>query len=383
MKISLAQRFKSKECFVQIKKCFPITRKNAIAASDDSNIEGSLALDNFPLIDGHNDLAWSLNLYKHNQLKNYDFTKDVSLYFDSKCTSCLQTDLPKLKAGKVGAQFWAAYVNCKAQFKDAVAQTLEQIDVIKRLVTKYSEYLQFVTTADGIMQAFKNKKIGSLIGVEGGHQIGNKISVLRTYYELGVRYMTLTHECTTPWADASPLDMSSTNNITEFGRRIILEMNRLGMMVDLSHVSHNVMVQTLDVTKAPVIFSHSSAYKLNAHHRNVRDSVLKKMIKNGGVVMVNFYSKFVSSGNATIKTIVNHINHIVDICGIECVAIGADYNGVVKMPEGLEDVSKYPDLFNLLRELNPKRWTIANLEKLAGRNLLRVFQQVEKVGIEV
>lgn len=196
----------------------------------------------------------------------------------------------------MGAQFWVAYVSCSTQYKDAVERTLEQIDVIKRMVAQYPKYMKYVTSADGIMQAFKEKKIGSLIAVEGGHSMDSRLAMLRMFYELGVRYMTLTHTCNTPWADASPVDGNSSavlKNVTEWGKNVIWEMNRLGMLIDISHVSHGVMVDVLTETKAPVIFSHSSSHNVFPHHRNVQDDVLKMLIENNGIIMVNFYTSFI------------------------------------------------------------------------------------------
>ncbi|CAL7944393.1 unnamed protein product [Xylocopa violacea] len=350
-----------------------------------NNFKGSNALDSAPLIDGHNDLAYNLYALLNNNLDKFDLTKNLSddkIWGMNACNSCY-TDLPRLRKGKVGAQFWAAFVGCDSQYKDAVQLTMRQIDVIKRLVNKYPNDLQFVTEADSIEEAWKNGKIASMIGVEGGHSMDSSLAVLRLYYELGVRYMTLTHMCNTPWADSSLVNDSAVHNLTEFGAAVIYEMNRLGMLVDLSHVSHNVMRHVLLRTKAPIMFSHSSAFSVCHNYRNVPDDVLHMVKKNNGVVMVNFYSGFVncnSSRNATIQDVVDHINYIRNLIGADYVGIGADYDGVSSMPEGLEDVSKYPDLFDRLYESNVNpRWTKEELEKLAGRNLIRVFKAVEEV----
>ncbi|XP_044252299.1 dipeptidase 1-like [Tribolium madens] len=362
---------------------------HSLPATTKDEIPGRTALDNFPLIDGHNDLPYNLYSKLKNQIANFSFDSDLSkdpvFGFDA-CKSCF-TDLERAKTGKLGGQFWVAYVDCNpSNYSTIVSRSFEQVDVIRRLINHFSDHMQFVTTADGILDAFKNKKIASLIGLEGGHSIDNKMALLRQFYDAGVRYMTLTHTCNLPWADASPVD--DTNNspqadLTKFGEKIVLEMNRLGMLVDLSHVSHNVMSRAIDVSKAPVIFSHSSAFSIHNHHRNVRDDVLEKVKTNQGVVMVNFYSAFVGKDNVTIDDVINHINHIVDMAGIDCVGIGSDYDGVSSVPVGLEDVSKYPDLFDKLKEKNPQRWTIPNLEKLAGKNLYRVFKRVEEVKIEL
>ncbi|XP_076669175.1 dipeptidase 1 [Andrena cerasifolii] len=350
-----------------------------------TTFKGSDILDSVPLIDGHNDLPYNLYLILNNKLSDFDFKKnlsDDSIWGREACRSCF-TDLPRLKKGKVGGQFWVAYVSCASQYKDAVQLTMRQIDVIKRLIARYPNDLQFVTEAGHIEAAWRNGKIGSMIGVEGGHSIDSSLAVLRLYYELGVRYLTLTHACNTPWADASPVNDGSVHNLTDFGVTIVHEMNRLGMLVDLSHVSHNVMREVLAVTKAPVIFSHSSAFSVCRNYRNVPDDVLHSVKKNNGVVMVNFYPHFIncnSSRNATIQDVIDHINHIRNLIGTDHVGIGADYDGVQSAPEGLEDVSKYPEIFNSLYSSKTEpRWTKEDLGKLAGKNLIRVFEAVEAV----
>ncbi|KZC12181.1 Dipeptidase 1, partial [Dufourea novaeangliae] len=350
-----------------------------------STFKGSDTLDSVPLIDGHNDLPFNLYSKLNNKLAGFDLKKDLSndsIWGKVACKSCF-TDLPRLRKGKVGAQFWAAYVRCDSQYKDAVQLTLRQIDVIKRLVARYPNDLEFVTEADNIETAWRNGKIASMIGVEGGHSIDSSLAVLRLYYELGVRYLTLTHSCNTPWADASPINENSVHNLTDFGVVVVHEMNRLGMLVDLAHVSHNVMRKVLAVTKAPIIFSHSSAFSICNNYRNVPDDVLHSVKENNGIVMVNFYSHFVncnSSRNATIQDVIDHINYIRNLIGPDHVGIGADYDGISQVPEGLEDVSKYPDLFDRLYESNVEPgWTREDLEKLAGRNLIRVFKAVEAV----
>ncbi|XP_018576307.1 dipeptidase 1-like [Anoplophora glabripennis] len=357
-------------------------RSTAFAGVIGSNVAGSTALDNYPLVDGHNDLPYNLYTKLNDTLKEFRFENNLinDTIFGSSDCSC-HTDLPRLKQGKVGAQFWVAYVDCTVEKEKAVAKTLDQIDVIKRLINKYPNDLEFVTTSDGILEAFKRKKIASLIAVEGGHSIDNRLSILRLYYELGVRYLTLTHTCNLEWAESAEVDKTNSTKIglTGFGKKIVLEMNRLGMLVDLSHVSAKVMHDAIDVSRAPTIFSHSSARAVYDHVRNVADDVLLKVKRSRGIVMVNFFSYFIRGGNATIRDVVNHINHIVDIAGVDSVGIGSDYDGVPVTPIGLENVSKYPDLFDLLRKLDPNRWTIENLEKLAGRNFIRVFKEVERV----
>jgi membrane dipeptidase len=246
---------------------------------------GSEVLDEVPLIDGHNDLPWNLYNVERNQLDGFNLDANLKLHPTWSQRSSSHTDLPRLREGKLGAQFWVAYVGCNTNYKDAMERTIEQIDVTKRIIAKYPNDLKFVTDADGIMEAFAEGKIGSLICVEGGHSIDSRLSALRVFYELGARYMTLTHSCDTPWADASPIDDADVTvvrrNLTEFGKQVVLEMNRLGMMVDLSHVSHGVMNAALDITRAPVIFSHSESFSVNAHHRNVRDDILEKLVHFG------------------------------------------------------------------------------------------------------
>ncbi|XP_012218762.1 dipeptidase 1 isoform X2 [Linepithema humile] len=351
-----------------------------------NTFKGRDALDSAPLIDGHNDLPYNLYEKLNNNLSAFRFEDNLtydSIWGKSACASCF-TDLPRLAAGKVGGQFWVAYTSCESQYKDSVQLTLRQIDVIRRLIKRYPNNLQLVTAATDIETSWRSGKIASMIAVEGGHSVDSSLAVLRLYYNLGVRYLTLTHTCNTPWADASTVDDGSVYNLTDFGRAVVYEMNRIGMLVDLSHVSHNVMREVLAIAKAPVIFSHSSAFSVCRHYRNVPDDVLHLVKKNNGIVMVNFYSGFVncnSSRNATMQDVVDHINHIRNVIGVDHVGIGGDYDGVSSMPEGLEDVSKYPDLFDRLYENKEGEptWTKEDLEKLAGRNFIRVFQATEAV----
>ncbi|XP_053695316.1 uncharacterized protein LOC128742857 [Sabethes cyaneus] len=338
-------------------------------------------LDTVPLIDGHNDLPWNIRKFLHNQLNEFRFDDDLKLVSPWSKSAWSHTDLQRLKRGRIAAQFWAAYVPCEAQHKDAVQITLEQIDVIRRLTERYSPHLTACTSVRDIVEAHKNHQMCSLIGVEGGHSLGGSLGVLRIYYALGVRYMTLTSTCHTPWADSSNADAPKYDikhgGLTTYGKTIIREMNRLGMIVDLSKSSVATMKDVLATSQAPVIFSHSSAYALCNSSRNVQDSVLELVTKNRGLVMVNFYNKFLScSENASVQDAVAHINHIRQIAGIDHVGLGAGYDGINFTPHGLEDVSSYPRLF---AELLGDGWTADELEKLAGRNLLRVLEEVEKV----
>uniref|UniRef100_A0A182V4J4 Dipeptidase n=1 Tax=Anopheles merus TaxID=30066 RepID=A0A182V4J4_ANOME len=347
---------------------------------------GRTVLDEVPLIDGHNDLPWNLYNYERNQINKFELNADLKAHPVWGPATNSHTDIPRLQAGKVGAQFWVAYVGCNNQYKDAVERTLEQIDVIKRMVRKYPQYMRYVTSTEGIMEAFRDGKIGSLIAVEGGHSMDSRLAVLRMFYELGVRYMTLTHSCNTPWADASPIDdqpEATLRNVTGWGRNVLWEMNRLGMLIDVSHVSHGVMVEVLEHTKAPVIFSHSSSYSVFNHHRNVRDDVLKQLVQNNGIIMVNFYPGFV--GGRSIDNVIEHLNYIKSVTGPNHIGLGGDFDGVTAVPDDLDDVSKYPDLFDMLAEGVYKNgttfapWTREELRKLAGENLLRVFRDVEGV----
>ncbi|XP_062547399.1 uncharacterized protein LOC134212990 isoform X2 [Armigeres subalbatus] len=360
----------------------PFALKVTAGAPLDERIQAATQLlDTVPLIDGHNDLPWNIRKFLHNQLNEFRFEDDLKLISPWSKSAWSHTDLQRLKRGRISAQFWAAYVPCEAQHKDAVQITLEQIDVIKRLTERYSPHLTACASVYDIVQAHKNHQMCSLIGVEGGHSLGGSLGVLRIYYALGVRYMTLTSTCHTPWADSSNADAPKYDvkhgGLTAYGKTIIREMNRLGMIVDLSKSAVATMKDVLATSQAPVIFSHSSAYALCNSSRNVQDEVLQLVTKNRGLVMVNFYNKFLScTENATVEDAVAHINHIKQIAGIDHVGLGAGYDGINFTPRGLEDVGNYPRLF---AELLGHGWTAEELEKLAGRNLLRVLEEVEKV----
>lgn len=339
-----------------------------------------------PLIDGHNDLPWNIRKFVHNRLRDFNLNADLRSLPPWSKSPWSQTDLPRMKQGMIGGQFWAAYVPCESQHLNAVQLTLEQIDVVKRLIDKYGRYLKFATSATEILEAHQDNRIASLIGVEGGHSIGNSLAILRIFYDLGVRYLTLTHTCNTPWADSSSVEHKNkfprNGGLTTFGKAVIKEMNRLGMMVDLSHTSVNTMRDVLAVTEAPVIFSHSSAHALCNTTRNVPDDVLKLVAKNGGIVMVTFYNQFVKCGaKATVADVAEHISYIRNWIGVDHVGVGGDFDGINKTPRGLEDVSMYPELFAEL--LRSGVWSEEDLRKVAGLNLLRVFSKVEKVRDEM
>ncbi|TDH16993.1 hypothetical protein EPR50_G00003750 [Perca flavescens] len=324
-----------------------------------------------PLIDGHNDLPWQLRMQFNNELNKVDLYKLETTH----------TNIPKIKAGRLGAQFWSAYVPCGTQYKDAVRQTLEQIDVVHRMCEKYPETFMFATSSQDIMKAFNMNKTASLIGVEGGHSLDSSLGTLRTMYQLGVRYLTLTHSCNTPWADNWLVDTGSEpsqhNGLSPFGKQLIVEMNRLGMLIDLAHVTVEVMNQVLNMSKAPVIFSHSSAYSICPNKRNVPDDVLMKVNNTRGIVMVNFYNDYVTCRDtATVSDVADHFDHIKKVAGAGIVGFGGDYDGVTRLPEGLEDVSKVP---KVVAELLRRGWTDDEVKAALGDNLLRVLREAEKV----
>ncbi|KAF7994955.1 hypothetical protein HCN44_004427 [Aphidius gifuensis] len=357
-----------------------LTRILLAAHAGDRLAAARRILRDVPLIDGHNDLPWNIRKFLKNQLRDFRFD-DLRESHPWSNTVWSHTDLRRLKEGMVAAQFWSAYVPCSSQHLDSVQLALEQIDLIRRLVNKHSQNMILVTTAEGIEQAHKDGRLASLIGVEGGHAVGTSLAVLRMLYELGARYLTLTHTCNTPWADCSTADepgqVPQIGGLSNFGKSIVLEMNRLGMMVDLSHVSVPTMLDAMGISRAPVIFSHSSAHALCNSSRNVPDHALRLLATSGGIVMISFYPHFIScSGRSTLQDVAAHINHVRKVAGIDHVGIGAGYDGINLTPTGLEDVSKYPELF---AELLTKGWSEKDIQKLAGLNLIRVFKSVEQV----
>ena len=361
------------------------------------------------LIDGHNDLPWQFREKNDLSFRKIDLHKPQP---------SLHTDIPRLRQGGVGAQFWSAYVPASTGKKGtAVRITLEQIDVIHRMVKAYPDTFEMASTADDIVRIHKSGKIASLIGVEGGHSIDNSLGVLRMMYWLGVRYMTLTHSETLDWAD-SATDVAKHHGLTEFGEQVVREMNRLGMLVDISHVSAETMRHALRVTRAPVIASHSSAYALAEHPRNVPDDVLLLVKKNGGVVMVNFYSGFIVPEGArltrdyfqigrelqkkypdereyqsalrqwhkehpiptgSVHHVVDHIEHIIKVAGVDHVGLGSDFDGISTAPKQLDDVSYYP---YITQELLNRGHTKEEIVKVLGGNALRVLREAERVAKE-
>jgi membrane dipeptidase len=387
----------------------------ALAVSLTSSIAGQSALleraralhRQVPLIDGHNDYPWAVR-------ENVD--RDVDRLDISKPQPAIHTDIGRLRAGGVGGQFWSVYVPAELAGQAAVTATLEQIDIVHRMVRKYPQAFELALTAGDVERIFKSGKMASLIGMEGGHSIDNSLGALRMFYRLGARYMTLTHGRNTPWAD-SATDEPKLGGLSTFGEEVIREMNWLGMLVDLSHVSPETMEDAIRVTQAPVIFSHSSARALADVPRNVPDSVLRLLPKNGGVVMVTFVPSFLSPKvvawdrqrtaeqerlrdlhpkdenaqkqalaawtqatpppRATIGDVAGHIDHIRKVAGIDHIGIGSDFDGITSTPEGLEDVSTYPAL---TAELLRRGYTDADVKKILGLNVLRVMREVEKVS---
>jgi membrane dipeptidase len=356
------------------------------------------------LIDGHNDLPWEIRTAP-------EAPRDVDAY-DLRTPRKGMTDLARLVEGRVGAQFWSIYIPGEIRDSGYARVQLEQFDIARRVIARYPERLVPALTADDIVRAKRQKKIASLLGMEGGHAIENSLGALRSYYALGARYLTLTHNVTLDWADAA-MDTERHGGLTAFGREVVREMNRLGMLVDLSHVSPGVMSDVLDIAEAPVIFSHSSARALVDHKRNVPDSILARLPKNGGVVMVTFVPGFISRRvqeveaaedtvrarlvaqypdtaerrqawreyraahprpNATIDDVADHIEHVRKVAGVDHVGIGSDFDGIERGPDGLEDVSTFPALFAVLMR---RGWSDADLKKLAGENLLRALRAAE------
>jgi membrane dipeptidase len=376
------------------------------SADDDPALEHAEAiLSRHPVIDGHNDLAWAIR-------ENAAAPRDVAAY-DLRGRAKGATDLERLRQGHVGGQFWSVYV--PADLDAGFARTqLEQIDIARRVIERYPDRLAFATTADDVERALRDGRVASLLGMEGGHAIESSLGALRAFYALGVRYMTLTHSKTLDWAD-SATDAPRHGGLTRFGEEVVREMNRLGMLVDLSHVSEESMDDALRVSEAPVIFSHSSARAICPHPRNVPDAILERLKANGGIVMVTFVSAFVSPEFAkaseplwqeyerrtkgqddaereriareisqrmpkievTIAQVADHVEHVRQVAGADHVGLGGDYDGNDSWPRGLEDVSGYPRLF---AELVRRGWSDEDLGKLASGNLLRVLREAEAVA---
>jgi len=380
----------------------------AAVNADEALEHAKEVLDRAILFDGHNDLPWAIRAYK-------DAPGDVAAYDLRKhAPGKGQTDIPRLREGRVGAQFWSVYTPPEAEGHFARTQ-LEQIDIARRVIARYPDTFQLASTAADIRAAKKAGRIGSMLGLEGGHAIEDSLAVLRMYYDLGVRYMTLTHNRHTNWADAALQDPPAYGGLNAFGEQVVHEMNRIGMLVDLSHTAADTMRDALRVSQAPVIFSHSSVRALCDIPRNVPDDVIKMLPGNGGVLMVTFVSGFVSQAAAdvtlpmiqeynaraqgkseaerkaiedeiaartvmpkvTIAEVADHIEYIRKLIGVDYIGIGSDFDGNEDWPEGLSDVSMYPNLF---AELIRRGWSDADLKKIAGGNVLRVLEQAEAVA---
>jgi membrane dipeptidase len=389
--------------------CAFLVPADASAQAADSNLARAIRiLRTTPLIDGHNDLAWRIREDKH-------APRDVEAY-DLRHTTPGHTDLARMKEGMVGAQFWSVYIPGEIKDSGYARVQLEEIDIARSFIAKYPERLAFATRASDIRSDFARGKVASFLGMEGGHAIENSLGALRAYYDLGVRYMTLTHNVTLDWADAA-LDAPKHGGLTSFGKEVVREMNRLGMLVDLAHVSPGTMSAALDVSEAPVIFSHSAARALVDHPRNVPDSILARLPKNGGIVMVPFVNSFVSAKarardvaeeqtlkdaktkfpsdtvaveremtswraahpavRASLADVADHIEQVRDVAGINHVGIGSDFDGIDDVIPGLENVSRFP---YLLAELARRGWSDADLRKVAGENFIRVFTLAEGVA---
>ena len=361
-----------------------------------------------PLIDGHNDLAEALRRRVDLRISEVDLRRPVP---------DLMTDIPRLRAGGVGGQFWSVWVPASLPEGEATRRAFEQLDIVRRIVERYPDTFELAGTADDIERIFRGGRIATLMGLEGGSMIGSSLAILRQFYALGIRYMTLTHWLTTRWADAAT-DAPRHNGLTPFGVEVVHEMNRLGMLVDLSHVSPATMSAALDATDAPVLFSHSGARSVTDHPRNVPDEILARVSSNGGVVMAVFLSIFVSrevadydratdevveaaraarpeateleleaigrswqrehpGPVATLAQVADHIDRLRDIAGIEHVGIGSDFDGGALLPEGLGDVSRFPDL---LAELFRRGYSTADVGRVAGGNLLRLLREAESVA---
>jgi membrane dipeptidase len=398
--------------------CAPLP---GLAADADYQARVAQVLKQTPLIDGHNDLPWEIRVRFKGRLAAIDLASDTSKIAPPPDEPALMTDIPRLRAGLVGGQFWSVWVPVDIKGAEAVQTTLEQIDLVKRMAARYPATFEIAYTAADVRRIHKAGKIASLIGIEGGHQINNSLAVLRQMVDLGARYMTLTHIHTTDWAD-SATDTPAHHGLTPFGVEVIREMNRLGMLIDLSHVSPETMRTALAATQAPVMFSHSSARAIVDHPRDVPDDILRLVAKNDGVVMVNFFPAYVSAARnqweadraaemarydsppygglyigqpdrakaalehwesehpkpvTTLSEVADHIDHVRQVAGVDHVGLGSDFDGIPDAPRGLEAADRYPALRG---ELMRRGWTDGEIAKVAGENVLRVMAAAERVA---
>jgi membrane dipeptidase len=388
-----------------------MTIASAQQPANDALLERARALHKqVPLIDGHNDYPWAVR---------ENVARDIARLDIAKPQPSIHTDIARLKAGGVGGQFWSVYTPSDYAGQTAVTATLEQIDIVHQMMRRYPETFELALTAADVERIFKQGKIASLIGMEGGHSIDSSLAALRMFHRLGARYMTLTHSKNTPWADAAT-DTPQHGGLNAFGETVVREMNWLGMLVDLSHVSPDTMEDAIRVSEAPVIFSHSSARAVNDVPRNVPDNILRMLPKNGGVVMVTFVPGFLSpkvtawgqlqsaetarlqqqfpndesarqagmaawvkanaAPRATVADAADHIDHIRKIAGIDHIGLGGDFDGITSVPEGLEDVSKYP---MLTAELLRRGYSDEDVKKILGLNVLRVMKAAEGVSAKL
>ena len=342
------------------------------SAQQDPDLAKALrVLSATPLIDGHNDLPWAI---RESETAPHDVNAPAH---DLRGHTPFMTDIPRLRRGMVGGQFWSVYIPFEASEEGAAKVQLEQIDIAKQFIARYPEAFEEAYTASDVNRIFGEGKIASMLGMEGGHAIENSLGALRAFYEMGVRYLTLTHNGTLDWADAAG-DEHVHGGLTEFGKEVVREMNRLGMLVDLSHTSVETMNDALDVAQAPVMWSHADTKALRDVGRNVPDQVLRRLPDNGGVIMITFVPSFLTDNDeATIADVANHIEHVVEVAGIDHVGIGSDFDGITSTPVGMEDVSTYPELF---AELSRRGWSEADMAKLAGENILRVMREAEEAA---
>ncbi|HVN44069.1 MAG TPA: dipeptidase [Steroidobacteraceae bacterium] len=392
---------------------------SAAQSANDQRIDR--VLTQTPLVDGHNDLPWEIRERFGGDVSKIDLRGDTAALAAPAGSPPLMTDIPRLRRGRVGAQFWSVYIPIEVKGPQAVQMTLEQIDLVKVMCARYPHDLAMAYTAADIRRLHRSGLIASLVGVEGGHQINNSLPMLRAYYDAGARYMTLTHSSNNEWAD-SATDAPLHHGLTPFGVEVVREMNRLGMLVDLAHVSEETMRAALKASEAPVIFSHSSARALVDHPRDVSDEVLRLVAQNGGIVMVNFATDYVSEARrrwdadyaaeqarynsppfgglyigqperaaaalksweaahpkppVTLSDVADHIEHIRQVAGADHVGLGSDFDGIPETPTGLEGVDRFPAL---LQELARRGWSDADLGKVAGGNLLRVMERAESVS---